>query len=234
MKERPILFQTPMVKAVLNDLKDITRRATGLDAVNALVREVKLSSTFVDIKGRLVANFWDGDNLIHCPCPYGKPGDVLWCRETWAKIDESIVHKADGFVERYDAWERDTREGIERIERWEPSIFMPREACRLKLEILSIRPERLHDITEEDAIREGIEVDEWTWGPTAFPDGTIDKSMVGKKTKWYRDYRDHKDRLKHWFNDGARKSFETLWISINGQESWNSNPWVWRIEFKRV
>jgi hypothetical protein len=98
--------------------------------------------------------------------------------------------------------------------KWKPSIFMPKKKCRIFLEITDVRVERLQDISEEDAIAEGI-----------------------KKT-WIND--DIKQcRFKNYINDGKGSkspidSFNSLWVSINGKDSWKANPWVWVYEFKVV
>lgn len=116
-------------------------------------------------------------------CPYGQPGDVLWVRETFQTWRLGYIHKA--------TWSTELPENI----KWKPGIHMPKEACRLFLEVVSIRIERLKDISEQDAISEGI----------------IHKSM-----------------------NHPCVEFQHLWESINGEDSWESNPWVWVIEFKRI
>lgn len=218
MKERPILFSTPMVKAVLTQIKDVTRRTSGLDVVNEeLTGEVKLSGTFVDINGKLIAAFNDGYRLIHCACPYGQPGDILWVRETWSKIHYEGVDEKPSYF-----YKADGMQDISRV--WKPSIHMPKDACRLKLKIVSIQVERLHDITEEDAIREGLSKigkDGITW-KYGIPDSDGLPGTDNYGWPWV-----------DW-NVSAKRAFETLWAKINGQESWDSNPWVWRIEFTKL
>jgi hypothetical protein len=90
--------------------------------------------------------------------------------------------------------------------KWQPSIFLPYEACRLKLRIKSITVERLHDITLSDVLKEGVEVRQF--------------ALYGA---------DEEGR-----NKVGRIHFGLLWESINGKESWDSNPWVWRIEFEKL
>lgn len=249
VKERPILFQTPMVRAILDDRKDLTRRTKGLEEINKNPDEWALVHCGI-YEGTLKngANFSTfgvifqnkaTKKCVDIPCPYGGEGHILWVRETWAYYrpfaedrTDRILYKADLDHCHQCPLEIDgERVWVNVRDAWRPSIFMPREACRLKLKIESITVERLQGITEEDAIREGIEIDEWTWGPIAYPDGTIDKSLVGNKTKWYRDY---SKREKHWSAFGARESFRTLFQSINGPESWKANSWVWRIAFSKI
>jgi hypothetical protein len=164
------------------------------------------------------------DSILHTsiPCRYGRKGSWLWVRETWRWLDCYLgagyyVFKAD-FKERNEGWERDTKEGIERIEWWKPSIHMPKEAARIWLQVESVRVERLQDISDADALAEGIE---WK---IKFPDEY-------PELKYYRDY-EFKDRFAAGIGFKPRHSFFTLWRSINGRESFVSNPWVWVISYK--
>jgi hypothetical protein len=91
--------------------------------------------------------------------------------------------------------------------KWKPSIHMPKEAARIWLEVTEVRVERLHDITEEDAIAEGVE----------------------KLNNWWKDYTSDQDAYDM---QTAMCSFDSLWKKINGEESWNENPWVWVVSFK--
>lgn len=143
-------------------------------------------------------------------CPYGQPGDRLWVRETFQRFtdDGEILYKADpaGF-EAMNEYKR-----FECIEaRWRPSIHMPRHLSRITLEIAAVRVERLQAISEADARAEGA----------MFHDG----GQIGH-SGWRHDYSDvHAD---------ARSSFARIWNNINGPGSWDKNPWVWVIEFRRV
>lgn len=133
MKERPILFSAPMVRAILGGTKTQTRRPVK-------------NLGFVTGIGHLLNG---SDNRSEWPdfCPHGKTGDRLWVRETWhpdsSKIDGSPAYKADVDYDTSDC-------------KWKPSIYMPRKASRIDLEITGIRVERLHDISEEDCRAEGI------------------------------------------------------------------------------
>lgn len=139
------------------------------------------------------------------PCRYGQPGDTLWVREAWAPM----CREADPYAE-YRADTNDVRPGKRdkndaEAPRWKPAIFMPRWASRLTLEVVAVRVERLQEITEEDARAEGV---------TPFPldpEGDI------------------------WTDGKHRTAFEHLWGEINGwtgPKSWQSNPWIWRVEFR--
>lgn len=132
-------------------------------------------------------------------CPYGQPGDVLWVRETFQTWRLGYIHKA--------TWSTELPENI----KWKPGIHMPKEACRLFLEIVSVRVERLQDISEQDAISEGV------------------------KSTYVHLFQEERYKDYHLDVDGEFRnpvtSFKTLWESINGEDSWESNPWVWVIEF---
>lgn len=158
---------------------------------------------YVNEKGKLVQKFRCNNQCkdwVLCECPYGQPGDVLWVRETWIKQDSSYKYLAENTD-----WKG--------IMKFKPSIHMPKAACRLFLQIKSIRVERLQDITEEDAKAEGV------------------KHVIDKITG-YCGY----DYLTGGYNlmTTPYHGFRSLWKKINGEESWNSNPWVWVITFKQI
>lgn len=129
VKERPILFSTPMVRAILDGRKTQTRR---------VVKGVHRSL----LEGFSPEYVADDGNYP----PYGQVGNVLWVRETWSTSARGWIYKADNPNALDNALAL----------RWKPSIFMPKKACRLRLLIKSIRIERLQKITEEDALAEGV------------------------------------------------------------------------------
>jgi hypothetical protein len=214
-KERPILFNSEMVRAILDDRKMMTRRVVSSFIPNSISfkRGVMLEN------GDWVSDKTT-DPLIPCAsitvglsspciaqqyCPLGTVGDRLWVRETHldAKLmnEGRVLFKADGDRSRFG---------------WTPSIHMPRAASRITLEITAIRIERLQDITWDDAKAEGVET-------TTFP------SFAGSPFACWKGYGKGKAYL-----DSAIEGFQSLWQSINGEESWTANPWVWVVEFKRV
>ncbi|AVU77111.1 hypothetical protein [Pseudomonas rhizophila] len=210
IKERPILFSAPMVRAILEDRKTVTRRAIKvqphIDASGNFC--VGRSNYGQDGYGRPVTK-----HFINGYCPYGKPGDRLWVRETWAEIRVAQAPDQEWIVYR----ECDNRTDYGGP--WKPSIFMPRRACRILLEITDVRVERLQDISEEQAKAEGIV------GVAFRPDDgwpICTGYMVGP------------DDGKSQLQTTAAGAFAGLWSSINGQENWDANPWVWVVEFKRV
>lgn len=127
-KERPILFSSEMVQAILQGRKTQTRRV------------VKPRSYICDIVDGWPYEMTE-DDLQPIKCPYGRVGDILWVRETWCWNGYYYIYRAD---ERNMPF------------RWKPSIHMPKKACRLFLRIANIRVERLHDISSEDIKAEGI------------------------------------------------------------------------------
>lgn len=137
MTERPILFSAPMVRAILAGTKTQTRRV---------------------VKGNLGAICKGNIPLVAdiSRCPYGQPGDRLWCRETWGEhcSNKSIVYRADFGAGEFDP-----------VNRWRPSIHMPRIASRILLEIESVRVERLNDISRGDAMAEGCPFPNMASGP---------------------------------------------------------------------
>ena len=137
-------------------------------------------------------------------CPYGKIGDILWVKETYFQTQNTLTYKA--------SFDENLAKQMPLL-KWKPSIFMPKALSRIKLRITNVRCERLQDITEEDCIKEGI------------------RSVVAtdKNYPFYKDYR-YPD-VSYWFED-AKKSYQSLWESINGKKSWEENPFVWVIEFE--
>lgn len=148
------------------------------------------------------------------PLPYGKTGDRLWVREAWCACrDLNRVPPRDippGSSIEHEATKRSYAE-IGLTGKLRPSMFMPRWASRITLEITSVRVERLQEISIEDAKAEGA------WGP--------DDSIVQKVADYFGT---------DIFSANPRKAFQMLWESINGPDSWAANPWVWAIEFRRV
>lgn len=150
MRERPILFSTPMVQAILSGRKTQTRRVMQVQPATAEQRfTTNLDSTGSDarkIRGKHQwATFYPDsyrikDQSDYFSSPYGYDGDRLWVRETYSLSGKKCIYRADHDLE---------------ILSWKPSIFMPRKYSRLLLEITNIRVERLNDISEEDAIAEG-------------------------------------------------------------------------------
>ena len=185
-----------MVQAILAGRKTQTRRigklqgnyvGLGVEIVRHATKGHEAIATHDAYPGRGTARH----AIEHCR--FGVPGDRLWVRETFAApwgLDYKFPGGESGILYRADNPKKFPDDGT-----WKPSIFMPRWASRITLEIVSVRVERLQDISNEDCFAEGLPAD----------------STKGNRT-WYGD----------------------LWEEINGKGSWDANPWVWRIEFKRV
>ena len=249
VKEHPILFSGAMVRALLNGTKTQTRRIIKVQPDNEYYRISTLLSTTGDRRneGR---HFWGRYNAIgnsllsrsegYFPCPYGHPGDRLWVREThtWYPGDEK---EPAGWIYRADA-DGPTQMWVHFGPGWKPSLFMRREVSRLLLEITAIRCERLQDISEADAIAEGIQTlfsaqEIATTNPplpfaTPADSGWRNYLWHGnpelttiKKAEWAHQYSSYTKPVD---------SYSSLWASINGAGSWEANPWVWVVEFKQI
>lgn len=220
MKERPILFSAPMVRALLDGSKTQTRRVCKPAVVNGLSRVIPAYKSQEGEQcpaAHTPGWFGDEDGDVLFSCPFGQPGDRLWVRETW--VCDHFRVQSGPYLEVDDAREHlfyraDNEQPFESPEGnfWKPSIHMPRWAYRILLEVVSVRVERLNDCSEADARAEGAT----HYGPA--------------------------NHLSHggWSHDGhhvhatALASYEKLWKQINGACSWAANPWVWVVELKRV
>jgi len=194
VKERPILFTEPMVRAIVAGQKTQTRRLVN----------PKYSWDVDDSEGVnkvYYPCYVTGEpEAMEVPCPYGDVGDRLYVRETWSVVphvtEDGPKNKAKGDgtgVTWRAAWD-----GNPSGFKWKPSIHMPRWASRIKLEIVRVGVERLQDLSDQDAIAEGVRC-------AGVPASLSDRGAYAK-----------------------------LWESINGPGSWDLNPWVWVIEFKKL
>lgn len=193
VKERPILFSAPMIKAIREGRKTQTRRIVkglaGIDEPDNLGDGESL---------------WDGEKAI--TCPYGRPGDRLWVRETWGTIQAydhlppRDIPKGSPVGFKTDDIGRWCQTGCDGAAgKWRPSIFMPRWASRITLEIVSVQVELLQEISAEDCIAEGLST----------------------------NLREH-DAVCD-----LKDKYRALWDSINDKNHpWDLNPWVWAVEFK--
>jgi hypothetical protein len=210
-KERPILFSTPMVQALLAGTKTMTRRVVNPQPIIA-------SDGAFHYKGEGVFI-----NKMITKCPYGKVGDLLWVRETFKpKFIKGCLSPFKLNYPNIHPWfYAADNENTEGYGSWKPSIHMPKAAARIWLEITNLRVERLQDITQSDAKSEGIKSCIMP-GHNAF-------------TKSWTQYYDYNSNKFHQFAQNYPiQSFQSLWLSINGEESWNANPWVWVVEFKKI
>ena len=203
MKERPILFSAPMVRALLNGSKTQTRR------VAKPVQHPDLGNIYTP--GALVLEH-EPKHVIERACPYGHPGDRLWVWEAFSGPRHQEAYAPSLWHEVDDIWY--WADGNPSTGDWpkpRPSIHMPRWASRITLEITGVRVERLQDISEADAMAEGI------------------YSNPDFNGMWTADGDTHSSK-----NDGPIQAYRHLWVSLNGPGSWDANPWVWVIEFKKL
>ena len=216
--EKPILFSTEMVKAILAGKKTMTRRV--VKSIGNEMHYKQLLGDWVlseppEIKDGVL--HWelqtdvDDSRMFKTKCPYGQVGDILWVRETFCYDDfdnggETIYFKAD-------YTEKEAKELFTDLElKWKPSIFMPRYAAKLFLKVTNIRVERLQDITEEDAMDEGVK-DPYDY---QHPDYYEQSHLRGVEIN--------------------KCAFAGLWDSINAKRGygWELNNWVWVVEFERA
>lgn len=218
MKERPILFSAPMVRAILDGTKTQTRRIAPITDLTIVPHDhgmvawtVRFSKPLRGIKASHSGGKFTDENAQRIIAsqfnPYGEPGDRLWVRETWMDLrGTGVEHRPtpESALQRY-AYAADTPPGSYGDEarkqyglKWRPSIHMPRTVSRINLEIKGVRVERLHDISRGDAMSEGC----------PFPN----MANGVDPRRWYAE----------------------LWEQINGPFSWDANPWVWVVEFKTM
>ncbi len=223
VKERPILFSAPMVRAILEGRKTVTRRAVRAgfnpDDLEGTLSASECRKLYRELPQHFGASYF---------CPYGQPGDRLWVRETFIDLrGTGVEHRPnpDGPLQRY-AYAADCRPGSHSDEarkdfglKYKPSIHMPRAACRILLEITEVRVERLQDGE----------------GETAFESRYIAEG-INRIHQGDGDYAFHPFKSEpgpgNWTD--PFDAWRELWVGINGAESWNANPWVWVVEFKRV
>ena len=215
MKERPIIFKGEMVRAILDGRKTQTRRVIKPQPV------CDLDGAYFDAYNDGPQwNWWlpdgrmcKGHDIVRCP--FGAPGDLLWVRECWTifeppleyeggcNIEESLKGINNDYLKRCEVAYRADGEQDGPV-RWRPSIHMPRWASRITLEVKDVRVERVQDISAKDAKKEG------------------DKERSGHPEFYAFGPECH----RRWFSH--------LWNSINAKRgySWESNPWVWVVEFE--
>ncbi|EEJ6521268.1 hypothetical protein QF13_000188 [Salmonella enterica subsp. enterica] len=216
MKERGMIFNGEMVRAILDGRKTQTRRimknqpAGDYPETPALIRNVGTGFQWHGLYGE--------SSIFNCPL--GSIGERIWVRETFrvhsrASDVATLVYRASV----RNSWTEQTHRVPVAVcnkpaipEKWTPSIHMPRWASRITLEITDVRVERLHNISERDALREGL-----------FQLPASGRYCLQPGMQYF-------GMASH----SAKEVYSWLWASIYGEESWAANPWVWVIEFKRV
>ena len=235
MSEHPILFSGPMVRALLDGSKTQTRR---------VIKDQSIGERFSHMTDTGLAHLewlgtpscgsgvWDvPEYSADVACPYGQPGDRLWVWETfvqgWPLASNGIVDQFDddGNEKPMTTFYRATSPDLDWCDGgddcpiktpWKPSIHMPRKLSRITLEITGVRVEKLQDISPRDCEAEGCKRLPLQEGENQ-PWWTADASA---------------GQVLH--SRSALGAYHKLWNHINGAGSWDANPWVWVVEFKRV
>jgi hypothetical protein len=227
MKERPILFSGPMVRAILDDRKTQTRRVMTPQPEHLQLHEWRGEPIYEGEhrvwcwKTHTFENLWDEyirepERLeLSCMSPYGIVGDRLWVRETWTHDASSLEQCRSAFdccsIPGYGPYYRSTEVAPDTL-KWKPAIFMPRWASRIMLEITEVRVQLLQEIEGEDAAAEGIAV-----------------ARCGCEVCAHSSAMCPADASAHI------EEYAALWDSINGKRApWSSNPWVWALTFRRL
>ena len=228
-KYKPILFSTEMVKAILEGRKAQTRRM-----IKPQPKEGIITTAFDFKKGFYASKIKIEENpdrfeITKLFKPKYQTGDILWVREkfeyfgaSFSLHDDDLELCGEVIFNYYASKNENLKEIIVKNilakyafaninKGWKPSIHMPKEAARIFLEVTNVRVERLKDISEEDAIAEGIE-----------------RVSIAPFVHRFQNYLCNNKFI------GPKESFKTLWMKINGIDSWNTNPWVWVYEFKVV
>jgi hypothetical protein len=196
---KPIIFSTSMVKAILDGKKTQTRRVIKIEDAP--------ENWKISIAGTSIVRAEPYDVKL----PRYAAGDILWVRETWSEHQEYYNNSAKVFAEPHYIYKAD---GVY-ANKWRPSIHMPKEAARILLKVTGVRVERLQDITEEQAIKEGV------------------KDPYDYMEPWFYERPSMQGLEYH------RAAFAGLWFSTipkyyEDYMTWEGNPWVWVIEFERV
>lgn len=230
MRERPILFSAPMVRAILAGTKSQTRRLikpSPSDVVAFIGSDNQPTGEF----GLALDPEYTRVLQKHVRCPYGVPGDRLWVREAWCEAE-------DGFAYAADLDPRQDPRGMG----WRPSIHMPRIASRIMLEVTAVRAQRLQDISEADAIAEGATSRaiqgrgnvgwcmDWSDVGRRGPGGkplTERDICLGDPQMAFANY-------INGLHGGPRWNFHYSFPDRYPPPLWEQNPWVWAVSFRRA
>jgi hypothetical protein len=222
VKERPILFSGAMVRALLDGSKTQTRRVVKVqpdfDTARAALGGDTTGAQIVydHVFGGIGLKRGNGSGFVqpNIHCPYGQPGDRLWAKEDWQALHKYNGTKIADIPVDDRHWVNFPASGTIWDAQRRAARFMPRWASRILLEIVSVRVERLQDISDEDCVAEGVRA--------------IHHDGDGA---YYHHEHSYADPGNWCHPDDA---YRALWESINGPGSWDANPWVWAITFRRV
>lgn len=249
MAERPIIFSTPMVQAILDGRKTQTRRVIKPQPIEKTCFGICEGSTHKANIGKV--GFGEENEVrSYIKTPY-QPDDVLWVRETWCQLyeldgNDQAIENTEKYYYAADGCnptpfnhfpDEDGYNGDRGCPRWKPSIHMPRAAARIFLRVKDVRVERVQDISVEDVWREGIDVGDVLPEPdlrSMIPMwDTLSKAKQNEYiAMWAKShYFKCLDKAKE-----ANRAFSELWDSLNAKRGygWDENPWVWVYEFERI
>jgi hypothetical protein len=216
MRERPIPFNSQMVRALLAGTKTQTRRVVALPRKRQGFVMLNTGAGWWPYQSDDGESELCNDGMEHpYSCPYGQPGDRMWVREAW-RAHTTFDHLPPRDIPESHVWYM-ADDGYKAESRYRHGMFMPRWASRILLEVTAVRVERLQDISEADAISEGT----YSHAAQLAEDPAISaadiEALIGK------------------YGEGkVRCLYAALWESINGADSWAANPWVWVVEFRKV
>lgn len=218
----PILFNTDMVRAILDGRKTVTRRVIKKNWGDSCCNCKCIHNEFIYDNlaetvycARCGEPLWINsfaDRGYKPPC---RPGDILYVRETWHKYTKRVGQGGSCRIEEFYGYKASVANSEDAEEKWRPSIHMPKEAARIWLKVTDVRVERLQDITPEQSVKEGVDdpyfyiSDDWYWEKTGRCNLPCDIA-----------------------------AFSVLWDSTVkktdlGRYGWEANPWIWVIEFER-
>jgi hypothetical protein len=226
---RPMLYSTVMVQALLNGTKTKTRRTQGLEDLNQSneIYDWQFVTIYSDDDEKSVIGFKARNGFSDTWKEVFKKiniGDIIWVRETFFESSIPAFPEPITWLQlEYGASEQTIRNIIYKADfpnisvKWKPSLFMPKSACRLWLKVTNVRVEKLQDISEEDAINEGI----------------IDSLLeLPINAHHYHNYLATSQNDEE--ADSAIDSYKSLWQKINGKDSWDANPFVWVYDFEVI
>lgn len=212
MKFIPILFSTPMVKALLEKRKTMTRRMVPPDMMEEYYHYDDMVRSVGKPEGASCSRSYEEEFLMERS--RWKPGDILWVRESFSNLNVDFTC-SPYWIFKADMDHPDQHGPVT----WKPSIHMPKKLCRIFLEVTEVRVERLQDITEEDCLAEG----------------SIERNHRCNGGGYYEGGGEIWDCIcQNWLDSPERLGFFDLWEDIHGPESLTLNPWVWVISFKQI
>lgn len=209
MKENGLLFSAEMIQAHNAGKKTCTRRTRNLDGVNIYPDDFDFMGFTSDEAGNMIANFNHRTikEEVKIKCPYGWGGDLIYMKETFQYIN--LKNNRDGIFYFADCKGKENFQNV----KWRSALYMPKVDARNWMKIVSIKMQRLQNITEDEARREG----------------STQGFLFQRKVKGKFEFKLNVDE-----NGSYYAGFKYIWFTVNNPESWNSNPWAWVIEYEII